>query len=161
MEIAYFASGCFWGTEYHFRKVSGVISTIVGFMGGHVSKPTYKEVYTDTTGHAEVVKVEFDNMQVSYEDLIRLFFETHDFTQTDGQGPDIGTRYRSVLFIVNEAQEVIAREYIDLLIRKGYVVATKIEAASSFYPAEEHHQQYYDKKNGTHYCHIYRKIFNS
>lgn len=159
METAYFASGCFWGTEYYFLRAEGVVSTTVGFMGGHVDKPTYKEVYTDTTGHAEVVKVEFDNTRTSYENLVRLFFETHDFTQVDGQGPDIGTRYRSVLFVTNDAQEVVAHKQIDILTRKGYEVATKIEVASTFYPAEEYHQQYYDKNNDTPYCHIYRKIF--
>ncbi|MDR2915069.1 MAG: peptide-methionine (S)-S-oxide reductase MsrA [Tannerella sp.] len=159
IETAYFASGCFWGTEYHFLRVEGVLSTTVGFMGGHVDNPTYKEVYTDTTGHAEVVKVEFDHTRTSYEELVRLFFETHDFTQTDGQGPDIGTRYRSVLFVVGETQAAVARKYVDLLTQKGYQVATKIEMASTFYPAEEYHQQYYDKTGGTPYCHIYRKIF--
>ncbi len=128
-------------------------------MGGHVDNPTYKEVYTDTTGHAEVVKVEFDETKTSYEELVRLFFETHDFTQTDGQGPDIGTRYRSVLFVVDESQAIVARKYVDLLTQKGYQVVTKIESASTFYPAEEYHQQYYDKTGGTPYCHIYRKIF--
>ena len=159
METAYFASGCFWGTEYHFLRVEGVVSTTVGFMGGHLNNPTYKEVYTDKTGHVEVVKVEFDTTCVSYEDLVRLFFETHDFTQTDGQGPDIGTRYHSVLFIIDEKQSAIAQKYIELLSQKGYNVATKIETATTFYPAEEYHQQYYDKRSGAPYCHIYKKIF--
>jgi len=159
METAYIASGCFWGTEYHFLRAEGVIETKVGFMGGDVDNPTYEEVYTDKTGHVEVVKVEFDNTKTSYEELVRLFFETHDFTQTDGQGPDIGTRYRSVLFTIDEEQFATASEYIELLSQKGYVVATKIETATSFYPAEDYHQQYYDKRGGSPYCHIYRKIF--
>ena len=159
METAYFASGCFWGTEYHFLRVEGVVSTTVGFMGGHLDSPTYEEVYTDKTGHVEVVKAEFDNTKTSYEELVRLFFETHDFTQADGQGPDIGTRYRSVLFTVDEAQSAIAHKYIELLSQKGYKVATRIEPATMFYPAEEYHQQYYDKRDGTPYCHVYRKIF--
>ena len=159
IETAYFASGCFWGTEYHFLRAKGIVSTTVGFMGGVVDNPTYKEVYTDMTGHAEVVKVEFDSAVTSYEELIKLFFETHDFTQVDGQGPDIGTRYRSVLFVVNEAQSAIARKYVELLSQKGYEVATGIESVSAFYSAEEYHQQYYDKCNDTPYCHIYRKIF--
>ena len=159
METAYFASGCFWGTEYHFLRAEGVIATTVGFMGGDVDNPTYEEVYTDKTGHVEVVKVEFDNTKTSYEELVRLFFETHDFTQTDGQGPDIGTRYRSVLFTVNKTQSAIAEKNIELLSQKGYTVATKIEPATTFYSADEYHQQYYDKREGTPYCHVYRKIF--
>ena len=159
METAYFASGCFWGTEYHFLRADGVVATTVGFMGGHVDNPTYEEVYTDNTGHVEVVKVEFDNTKTSYEELVRLFYETHDFTQTDGQGPDIGTRYRSVLFVVDEKQSAIAHKYIELLTQKGYEVATKIESATIFYSAEDYHQQYYDKRGGSPYCHIYRKIF--
>ena len=121
--------------------------------------PTYEEVYTDNTGHVEVVKVEFDNTKTSYEELVRLFFETHDFTQTDGQGPDIGTRYRSVLFTVNETQSAIAEKNIELLSQKGYNVATIIEPVTTFFPAEEYHQQYYDKRGGSPYCHIYRKVF--
>ena len=159
METAYFASGCFWGTEYHFLRAEGVIATTVGFMGGDVDNPTYEEVYTDKTGHVEVVKVEFDNAKTSYEELVHLFFETHDFTQTDGQGPDIGTRYRSVLFTVNKTQSAIAEKNIELLSLKGYTVATKIEPATTFYSADEYHQQYYDKRSETPYCHIYRKIF--
>ena len=159
IETAYFASGCFWGTEYHFLRVKGVALTTVGFMGGHLGNPTYEEVYTDNTGHVEVVKVEFDSNRVSYEELVRLFFETHDFTQTDGQGPDIGTRYHSVLFIVDEVQSIIAHKYIELLSHKSYKVVTRIEPATTFYPAEEYHQQYYDKRSGTPYCHIYKKIF--
>ena len=159
METAYFASGCFWGTEYHFEKVQGVISTTVGFMGGHTENPTYKEVYTDTTGHVEVVKVEFDPSKTSYEKLVRLFFETHDFTQTNGQGPDIGTRYRSALFVTDEIQAEIAHKYIDLLTQNGYKVATQIKPAETFYSAEEYHQHYYDKTGETPYCHIYRQIF--
>jgi methionine-S-sulfoxide reductase len=157
-ETAYFASGCFWGTEYHFIRAKGVLSTSVGFMGGHVENPTYEDVYTDTTGHVEVVKVDYDRSKCAYEQLVRLFFETHDFTQTDGQGPDIGTRYRSVLFVIDRAQETIARKTIELLTNKGYVVATRIEQASTFFPADEYHQSYYDKRQGTPYCHIYRKL---
>lgn len=158
-EIAYFASGCFWGTEYHFLRVPGVVETMVGFMGGHVDSPTYEEVYTDTTGHAEVVRVVLDPLQVTYEILVRLFFETHDFTQTDGQGPDIGSRYRSVLFITDETQAAIARKYVTLLSEKGHKVATQIEPATVFWPADDYHQQYYNKRDGSPYCHIYRKIF--
>ena len=156
---AYFASGCFWGTEYHFMKAKGVIETTVGYMGGHTQNPTYKEVCTGKTGHAETTEVVFDTTKTSYDDLVKLFFETHDFTQVGGQGPDIGDQYRSVIFFTSEEQKRIAEKYIGILIEKGYKVATILEKAPQFWPAEDFHQEYYDKKHGTPYCHIYRKIF--
>lgn len=160
-EVAYFASGCFWGTEYHFMKTAGVRSTTVGYMGGDVENPTYKQVCTGKTGHVETTEVVFDTSQTSYENLIKLFFETHDFTQVDGQGPDIGTQYRSVIFYVNDEQKKVAQTYLQILSAKGYKVATQLLPAenSEFWEAEDYHQEYYDKKNGTPYCHIYRKIF--
>lgn len=160
-EAAYFASGCFWGTEYHFMKAKGVRATTVGYMGGHTMNPTYKEVCTGTTGHVETTEVLFDTTQTTYEDLIKLFFETHDFTQTDGQGPDIGEQYHSVIFYVNNEQKNIAEKYIKILTDKGYKVATQLRPAedNEFWDAEDYHQEYYDKKNGTPYCHAYRKIF--
>lgn len=157
---AYFASGCFWGTEYHFQKVKGVIKTTVGYMGGTKENPTYKEVCTGTTGHVETLEVLYDTLQVSYEDLVELFFETHDFTQLDGQGPDIGEQYLSVLFYTSESQKEIAQKYIDILNDKDYFVTTSLESAGKFWIAEDYHQQYYEKNQGTPYCHIYRKIFD-
>ena len=159
MEKAYFASGCFWGTEYHFMKAKGVTETTVGYMGGHTQHPTYKEVCTGETGHAETTEVVFDTEKTTYEYMIKLYFETHDFTQVGGQGPDIGDQYRSVIFYTSEAQKQMAEKYIGILTSKGYKVATILEKAPTFWPAEDYHQEYYDKKNGSPYCHIYRKIF--
>lgn len=159
IEMAYFASGCFWGTEYHFMKSKGVLGTTVGYMGGETTNPTYKEVCTGETGHAETTEVEFDTTKTTYDDLVKLFFETHDFTQVGGQGPDIGDQYRSVIFYTSEEQKRIAEKYIGILTEKGYKVATKLQPAPKFWNAEDYHQEYYDKKNGTPYCHIYRKIF--
>lgn len=158
-EKAYFASGCFWGTEYHFLKANGVKETTVGYMGGHVKNPTYREVCTGQTGHAETTEVIFDTSKTNYEEMIRLYYETHDFTQVGGQGPDIGDQYRSVVFYTSEEQKKIAEKYMQILKDKGYKVATKLEPAPEFWSAEDYHQEYYDKKNGSPYCHIYRKIF--
>jgi peptide methionine sulfoxide reductase msrA/msrB len=159
MEKAYFASGCFWGTEYHFMKHKGVTETTVGYMGGHTQAPTYKEVCTGTTGHIETTEVVYDPSITSFEDLIKLYYETHDFEQVGGQGPDIGPQYQSVVFYVNDEQKKITEKYMKLLIEKGYKPATLLQPAPEFWAAEDYHQEYYDKKNGTPYCHIYRKIF--
>lgn len=159
LDTAYFASGCFWGTEYHFMKATGVITTTVGYMGGYTQHPTYKEVCTGETGHAETTEIIFDSSKTSYEDMLKLYFETHDFTQIGGQGPDIGDQYRSVIFYMSDDQKKLAEKYVQILTAKGYKVATIIEKAPVFWPAEDYHQEYYDKKNGSPYCHIYRKIF--
>ncbi len=159
MDTAYFASGCFWGTEYHFMKAKGVKETTVGYMGGFTSNPTYKEVCTGRTGHVETTQVVFDSNITSYEDLLKLYYETHDFEQVGGQGPDIGDQYQSVIFYINEDQKKLAEKYIKILQDKGYAPATELRPAPEFWPAEDYHQEYYSKKNGTPYCHIYRKIF--
>ena len=159
MEKAYFASGCFWGTEYHFMKKTGVTETTVGYMGGHTQSPTYKEVCTGTSGHIETTEVIFDPTRVSFEDLVKLYYETHDFEQVGGQGPDIGPQYQSVVFYVNEEQKLMVEKYIKILKEKGYKPATLLKPAPEFWAAEDYHQEYYDKKNGTPYCHVYRKIF--
>ncbi|MBN1806663.1 MAG: bifunctional methionine sulfoxide reductase B/A protein [Sedimentisphaerales bacterium] len=156
---AIFASGCFWGTEYYFNKAPGVISTTVGYTGGHVANPTYKQVCTDKTGHAEAVEVTYDPQVISYEQLAKLFFETHDFTQINRQGPDIGRQYRSAIFYLDEEQKQIATRLSQELKEKGFKVKTEITKADKFWPAEEYHQDYYDKTHKTPYCHIYRKIF--
>lgn len=158
-ERAIFAAGCFWGVEYHAKRAEGVISTKVGYTGGTVPNPTYKEVCTGTTGHAEAVEIVFDPSKTSYETLARLFFETHDFTQVDGQGPDIGPQYRSEIFYLNDEQKDVAEKLIGILSEMGYKVATKVTPAGEFYSAEDYHQDYYDKKNGTPYCHAYKKVF--
>ena len=158
-EKAIFASGCFWGTEYHFKKVDGVISTTVGYIGGHVDKPTYGDVCTDATGHAEAVEIIFDPSKTSYEELAKLYFETHDFTQVNRQGPDIGEQYRSEIFYINDGQKKIAEKLIGILEKKGYKVATKLSLATEFFAAEDYHQDYYEKNGKTPYCHVYEKIF--
>mgnify|MGYP003701398885 FL=1 len=159
LEKAYFASGCFWGTQYHFERLKGVVSTTVGYEGGTKDKPTYEEVSSGLTGHAETTEVIYDPSKVSYDELVKLFFETHDFTQVNRQGPDIGTQYRSVIFYNNDEQKRIAEKYRNELNAKGYLVATSIEPSKTFWKAENYHQKYYDKKGGVPYCHVYRKIF--
>ena len=156
---AIFASGCFWGTEYYLSKVEGVNSTTVGYTGGHKEKPTYKEVCNTDTGHAEAVEVIYDPAKVTYEELARLFFETHDPSQVNRQGPDIGLQYRSEIFYLDDEQKVVAEKLIGFLKDKGYNVATKITRASTFWPAEDYHQDYYDNKSTTPYCHFYQKKF--
>ncbi len=156
---AYFASGCFWGTEYFFMQTPGVEHTATGFMGGHLANPTYQNVCEGNTGHLEVVEVVFDTQRTDYESLVKLFFETHDFTQTNGQGPDIGEQYLSCIFFTDERQCRIAEKYIRILEQKGYKVATKLLPASEFWQAEAYHQQYYLHKGAKPYCHTYRKIF--
>lgn len=158
-ERALFASGCFWGTEYHFQRAPGVISTTVGFTGGRVANPTYKQVCTGRTGHAETTEVIYDPSKTSYEQLAKLFFETHDFTQLNRQGPDVGTQYRSAIFYLNDEQKQIAEKLIRQLRDKGFNVKTKVVKAGAFWPAEDYHQDYYNNKGGTPYCHVYRKIF--
>lgn len=158
-ETAIFASGCFWGTQYYLQRAAGVISTRVGYTGGHVDNPTYKQVCTDKTGHAEAVEVVYDPSKTSYEQLAKLYFETHDFTQLNRQGPDVGTQYRSVVFYLDEKQKEIAAELIKVLRGKGHNVKTTIVPAGRFWPGEGYHQDYYEKTGKTPYCHIYRKIF--
>jgi peptide methionine sulfoxide reductase msrA/msrB len=159
MERAVFASGCFWGTEYHFQKAPGVISTKVGYTGGHVDNPTYRQVCTDRTGHAEAVEVIYDPSKTTFERLAKLYFETHDFTQLNRQGPDIGTQYRSAIFYVNKQQREVASKLVEVLKHKGYRVVTQIVPAGKFWAAEKYHQDYYKKTRKKPYCHIYRKIF--
>ncbi|HBF95814.1 MAG TPA: methionine sulfoxide reductase [Porphyromonadaceae bacterium] len=159
LRTAYFASGCFWGTEYFFMKAPGVKQTTVGFMGGHVNNPTYEQVCQKNTGHLETTEVVFNLAATSYEEMVKLFFETHDFTQTNGQGPDIGPQYLSCIFYSDETEKAIAEKYISLLIEKGYKVATMLKPSSAFWKAENYHQQYYEHKGTKPYCHNYTKIF--
>ena len=156
---AYFAGGCFWGVEYYFQKQKGVKSVISGYMGGFVDNQTYEIVSTGNSGHLEVVEVTYDESVVSYESLAKLFFEIHDFTQIDGQGPDIGSQYLTAIFYVDESQRNIAQKLIIELEKKGYKVATTLHPEVTFYKAEDYHQNYYNKTGKFPYCHSYKKIF--
>jgi peptide methionine sulfoxide reductase msrA/msrB len=158
-DTAIFAGGCFWGVEYYMQKAPGVISTEVGYIGGHLDHPTYEEVCSHTTEYAEAVRIVFDPEKTNYEDIARLFFEIHDPTQVNRQGPDIGDQYRSSVFYLNEDQRRTAEKLVDILKGKGYRVVTRIVPATKFWRAEEYHQQYYAKENGTPYCHMYVKRF--
>ena len=151
---AIFAGGCFWGVEHHFQQVKGVAAVTSGYTGGHVANPGYKQVCTGKTGHAEAVRVVFDPKQVSYERLARLFFEIHDPTQLNRQGPDKGTQYRSAVFYLNDQQKKIAEKLIAELRAKGYKPVTQVQAATAFYPAEKYHQDYLEKHPERPVCHV-------
>lgn len=158
-ETAIFAGGCFWGVEHLMQKQNGVISAESGYIGGHIDDPSYKEVCTSTTGHAEAVRIVFDTSQTNFETLAKFFFEIHDPTQEDGQGPDIGEQYRSEIFYTNENQKKITERLIQILKVKGYNVVTKLTKASNFFTAEDFHQNYYLRKGSKPYCHAYSKKF--
>ena len=158
-EEAFFAGGCFWGVEYWLEKAPGVILVESGYMGGQVDSPTYEQVSTGRTGHAESVHVVFDPKKTTYEAVARLFFEIHDPTQVDRQGPDVGTQYRSAVFYKSDAQKQTAEKLIAELTKRGYKVATRLEPAGSFWRAEEYHQEYYDRKGTLPYCHSRVKRF--
>ncbi len=154
-EIATFGAGCFWGVEWVLRQVPGVLEAVSGYSGGHTEDPTYREVCSHTTGHAEVVRVTFDRDRVTYEQLLEVFWAMHDPTQVDGQGPDIGDQYRSVIFTHSDEQReaaVASRERAQA--RLGRPIATEIEPAGPFYPAEDYHQRYYEKTGHEPYCHV-------
>lgn len=156
MEKATFAAGCFWGVEETFRTLEGVESTRVGYIGGHTEKPTYQEVCTDETGHAEAVEVTYDPAKVSYDTLLKIFWENHDPTQLNRQGPDFGTQYRTAIFYHSNEQRAAAEASKQALQDSGRFkrpVVTLIEAAPTFWPAEEYHQQYL-RKRGLANCHI-------
>ena len=149
MEKATFGAGCFWGVETAFRNIEGVSDVAVGYQGGQTQNPTYQDVCYKNTGHAEVVEVDFDPALVSYEQLVRFFFETHDPTQHNRQGPDIGDQYRSVIFTHSEEQAQVAQQVKDELDQSGAFkrpIATVIEDAPQFYRAEDYHQQYLAKR---------------
>jgi peptide methionine sulfoxide reductase msrA/msrB len=153
------AAGCFWGVEYYFQRLKGVLHTEVGYCGGTKQYPTYKEVCTGNTGHAEVARVLFDPSVISYEDIIKYYFEIHDFSQENGQGYDIGEQYLSVIFYHSPQQQVIANNIISLLKNKNYKVATKVVPAQIFWPAENYHQNYYTLQRTMPNCHIWSKKF--
>ena len=156
---AIFAGGCFWGVEYYMQKAQGVISVTSGYTGGHVKNPSYREVCTGTTGHAEAVKIIYDPSKTTYEELLRLFMEIHDPTQEGRQGPDIGEQYRSVIFFMNEEQKKTAERIISILRSKGFRVVTDVEKATDFFDAEKYHQDYYFNNGKLPYCHGYTKRF--
>ncbi len=156
MAKATFAAGCFWGVEAAFRQVPGVTATTVGYMGGTLKSPTYKDVCTDRTGHAEAVEVEFDPSKVSYDQLLEVFWRSHDPTTLNRQGPDVGTQYRSAIFYHDAEQEKAARASKQVLERLHAFpkpIVTEITAAAEFWRAEEYHQQYLEKR-GLAQCHI-------
>jgi len=158
-ETAILAGGCFWGVEYYLQKMDGVKSVVSGYTGGKVKNPSYREVSTGRTGHAEAVKVVYDPDKVSYEEVLRTFLEIHDPTQVNRQGPDIGEQYRSAIFYMNDYQREIARKLLNILRDKGYDIATELTKADEFYDAEKYHQDYYFEKGSTPYCHGYVKRF--
>ncbi len=156
MATALFGAGCFWGVEAAFRQVEGVRETAVGYAGGTVDHPTYRQVCSDRTGHAEVVQVTFDPATVSYDRLLDVFWNSHDPTQLNRQGPDVGSQYRSVIFVADEEQAVAAAASVERLRASGVhvrPVVTTIEPAPRFWPAEEYHQQYLEKR-GLSQCHV-------
>lgn len=156
---AIFAGGCFWGVEYFLQKAPGVISVTSGYTGGHVRNPSYKEVCTGKTGHAEAVKIIYDPEKTTYEKLLKLFLEIHDPTQVGGQGPDLGDQYRSEIFFLNDEQKSIAGKNLKILADKGYKIATALTRASEFYEAEKYHQDYYFLNGKLPYCHSYQQRF--
>jgi len=157
MELATFGAGCFWGVESAFRQIPGVIDAKVGYEGGTLVNPTYKDVCTDGTGHAEVVQVAFDPAKVSYDQLLDAFWNMHDPTTLNRQGPDFGTQYRSVIFTHSAEQEVAAKASLAKLAASGRFkrpIVTQIVPTSTFYPAEEYHQRYFEKQGIEPTCHI-------
>ena len=159
MKKAYFSAGCFWGVEYYFKRLKGVIKTAVGFMGGDLEDPSYKQVKTGTTGHLDTIEVEYDPELVPYETLVRYFFEIHDFEQADGQGVDIGTQYLSAIWFNDTTERDTAITVFGELMQMGYHPATQIRQVMTFYPAEDYHQDYLDLRGETPECHVYRRIF--
>jgi peptide-methionine (S)-S-oxide reductase len=156
MEKATFGAGCFWGVEATFRSIPGVVSTLVGYCGGKTDNPTYQDVCTDTTGHAEVVEITFDPAQLPYEQLLETFWKLHDPTTPNRQGPDVGSQYRSVIFFHSPTQEAAARAAKERLDKSGkfrHPVVTQIVPAAPFYKAEDYHQRYLEKR-GLASCHL-------
>lgn len=154
MQKAIFAAGCFWGVQYYFDQVPGVVKTTVGYSGGHTQNPSYEQVCTHTTGHAEATLIEFDPKKVTYETLVKQFFRMHDPTQLNRQGPDVGDSYRSAIFYFNDAQKAMA-EKVKTQAQPQFKqpIVTEITKASEFYPAEDYHQKY-TEKTGHGFCHV-------
>lgn len=158
-EEAIFAAGCFWGVEHYFKKLAGVLKTEVGYTAGHKNNPSYQEVCDGTTGHIEAIRVLYNPKKITYEEVAKYFFEIHDPTQTDGQGPDIGEQYQSMIFYYDAEQKKIAQHLIEQLKMKGLTIATKLLPVTPFWRAEDYHQRYYEKNGKEPYCHHYVKRF--
>ncbi len=158
-DTVYLAGGCFWGVEYYMQQQKGVVSTQVGYIGGRIDNPTYRIVCSKTTDYAEAVQVIYDTKKTNFENLAKVFFEIHDPTQLNRQGPDIGAQYRSAIFYTKIEQKDISRILIRELKQKGFQVKTVVEPATKFYSAEDYHQNYYLHKGTKPYCHIYTKRF--
>lgn len=158
-EEAIYAGGCFWGVQYLFDQLEGVLKTEVGYTNGTLDYPSYQDVCEGNTGHLEAIRVIYNPEIIPYTDLTKYFFEIHDPTQKDGQGPDIGEQYHSALFYYNEEQQEIAKDLIQQLEKSGLEITTKVLPVSTFWKAEESHQDYYKKKGGEPYCHIRKKRF--
>lgn len=156
---AIFAAGCFWGVEYYFQKLPGVLKTQVGYTGGRHKKPTYEQVCSGASGHYEAIRVVYDPTKINYEQLTKFFFEIHDPTQNNGQGPDLGEQYLSVIFYYDEQQKQTAQQLSNELEKKGLHIATKLLPVTTFWPAELYHQDYYTKTGKQPYCHTYTKRF--
>lgn len=155
MEVATFAGGCFWCTEAVFLEIKGVQKVVSGYIGGKTINPTYKEICTGETGHAEAIQITFNPNEVAYEDLLEVFFGTHDPTTLNRQGADVGTQYRSEIFYHSEAQKTKAENYIQLLEKEKLYdkkIVTKVSSATVFYPAEDYHQNYYNQNSSQGYC---------
>ena len=153
MEEAYFGGGCFWGVEHLLRMLEGVTEVTSGYMGGHLENPTYRQVCSGTSGHAEVVRVHFDPTRVGYKAIAKRFFEIHDPTAVGRQGPDIGDQYRSEVFILDQTQRDLTEGLISALNQRGFSVATRVTPADIFWPAEPKHQRYYTRTGSEPYCH--------
>jgi len=160
MKKAVLAGGCFWGVEHHLEKLPGVISVVSGYTGGSTDNPTYEEVCYKDTGHIEVVEVEYDSEKVDFHTIAKMFFEIHDPTQVNGQGPDLGPQYQSAVFYADEEQKKVTEDLISQLENKGLKVATNLRKAETFWPAEDYHQNYYEKTGKFPYCHKYTKRFD-
>ena len=159
-ETAIFAAGCFWGVQYYFDQVPGVLETEVGYIGGHTDQPTYEQVCSHTTGHAEATKIKYDPSKVSYETLLKQFFRMHDPTQLNRQGPDVGDQYRSAIFYLDDKQKTSAQEVINQLNQSDHdgKIVTTLEEAGKFWPAEAYHQKF-TERTGQGMCHVaYEKI---
>ena len=159
LQYIFLGGGCFWGVEYLLSKLDGVINTQVGYCGGHTIEPTYKEVCNGYTGHIEVVKVLYDPNIIAIRDLLKYFFEIHNFSQRDGQGLDIGEQYLSRIFYTTEEQKKAIEDVINILLDMNYHVETKFKPYANYWVAEDYHQQYFDNNTAKTPCHLWKQIF--